>query len=124
MLPRALLLVLCVPVLLSAVSEPPKTDKRAHNDALFTNGTVLSIQIEMSPENVAALKKDARSFVSCTFREGGTTYTNVAVRLKGVGSFRPIDQKPSFSFKFNKFVPKQEFYGLSRLALNNSIQDP
>jgi spore coat protein CotH len=124
MLFRALLLALCVPVLLFAASDIPKADKRARNDALFTNGAVRSIQIEMPPENVAALKKDARSFVSCTIKEGGMTYTNVAVRLKGVGSFRPIDQKSSFSIKFNKFVAKQEFYGLSRVALNNSIQDP
>src|SRR5688572_23252083 len=118
MLFRALLLALCIPTLLLAA------DKRARNDALFTNGTVRFIEIEMPTANVAALRKDARSFVSCTFKEGGITYTNVAVHLKGVGSFRPIDKKPSLSFKFNKYVAKQEFYGLSRIALNNSIQDP
>lgn len=124
MLPRVLSLALCLPALLSAASDPPKPDKRAYNDGLFTNGSVRFIEIEMPPENVTALKKDARTFVSCSVKEGGRTYTNVTIRLKGVGSFRPIDQKPSFSFKFNKFVPKQEFYGLSRVALNNSVQDP
>src|SRR5688572_9642882 len=124
MLFRVLVLALCVPALLSAASDLPTADKRARNDALFTNGVVRFIQIEMPPANIDALKKDARTFVSCTIKEGSITYTNVAVRLKGVGSFRPIDQKPSFSFKFNKFVAKQEFYGLSRIALNNSIQDP
>ncbi|HKQ38725.1 MAG TPA: CotH kinase family protein [Verrucomicrobiae bacterium] len=124
MLLRALLIAFSVPALLLAASDPPKADKRARNEGLFTNGVVRLVQIEIPPENVAALKKDARAFVSCTFREGGTTYTNVAVRLKGVGSFRPIDQKPSMSFKFNKWVPRQEFYGLSRIALNNSVQDP
>ena len=111
----ALLLIFCVPVLAA--------DKRARNDALFTNSVVRAIAIEMPAENVAALKKDPRGWVSCTVKEGAKTYTNVGVHLKGVGSFRPIDQKPSFSFKFNKFVAKQEFYGLSRIALNNSIQD-
>jgi spore coat protein H len=124
MLFRALLVALCVPALLSAASDLPKADKRARNDALFTNGAPRLIEIEMPPANVDALKKDARTFVSCTVKESGVTYTNVAVRLKGVGSFRPIDQKPSFSFKFNKFVAKQEFYELSRLSLNNSLQDP
>jgi spore coat protein H len=124
MLFRALLLALCVTALVSAASDAPKVDKRARNDGLFTNGTMHSIQIEMPLENVAALKKDARTFVSCTFKEGGITYTNVAIRLKGVGSFRPIDEKPSFALKFNKFVAKQEFYGLSRVGLNNSVQDP
>jgi spore coat protein H len=124
MLARALLLAVSIPALLSAASDAPKADKRARNDALFTNGVVRGIEIEMPPENVAALKRDARSFVSCTFKEGGKTYTNVGVHLKGVGSFRPIDQKPSLSFKFNKYVAKQEFYGISRIALNNSVQDP
>ena len=124
MLFRALLFAFCVPGWLSAASDAPRVDKRVRNDALFTNGAVRFIDIELPAENVAALKKDARSFVTCTFKEGGTAYTNVAVRLKGVGSFRPIDQKPSLSFKFNKFVAKQEFYGLSRIGLNNSIQDP
>src|SRR5436190_14774007 len=124
MLFRALLLALCIPALASAASDAPKLDKRARNEGLFTNGTVRSIQIEMPPKSVAALKKDARTFVSCTFKEGEITYTNVAIRLKGVGSFRPIDQKPSFSLKFNKYTAKQEFYGLSRIGLNNSIQDP
>lgn len=123
MLFRALLIALCVPALLSAASDAPKSDRRARNDGLFTNAGARTIQIEMPPENVTALKKDARTFVSCTFKEGGVVYTNVAVRLKGVGSFRPMDQKPSLSFKFNKWVPKQEFYGLSRIALNNSVQD-
>jgi hypothetical protein len=116
--------MLGVPALLAAGSDLSKADKRARNDALFTNGVVRHIEIEMPAENVAALKRDARTFVACTFKEGGKTYTNVGVHLKGVGSFRPIDQKPSLSFKFNKFVAKQEFYGLSRIALNNSVQDP
>lgn len=116
----------CVPALLAAASDSPSTDKRARNDALFTNATtaVRLIDIEIPAANIEALKKDPREFVSCTFKESGRTYTNVGVHLKGVGSFRPIDQKPSFSFKFNKFVAKQEFYGLSRIALNNSLQDP
>ena len=124
MLLRTLQVAFCVPALLAAASDATNVEKRTRNDGLFTNQAVRFIQIELAPENVGALKKDARSYVSCTFKEGGATCTNVAVRLKGVGSFRPIDQKPSLSFKFNKWVAKQEFYGLSRIALNNSIQDP
>ena len=126
MLFRALLAALCFPALLWAASDPPGVDKRARNDALFTNSTVRLIAIEIPAANIEALKKDPRTFVTCTVTEtgAGQTYTNVGVHLKGVGSFRPIDQKPSFSFKFNKFVAKQEFYGLSRIALNNSVQDP
>src|SRR5687767_11807432 len=93
----------CFPVLLFAASDAPNTDKRARNDALFTNtaAAVRLIEIEIPATNIDALKKDPRAFVSCTFKESGKTYTNVGVHLKGVGSFRPVDQKPSFSFKFN-----------------------
>lgn len=126
---RALLMMtFCVPAMFAAASERAAgVDKRARNDALFTNAAapVRFIQIEIPPASLDALKKEPREFVPCTFKEiGGKTYTNVGVHLKGVGTFRPIDQKPSLSLKFNKFVAKQEFYGLSRIALNNSVQDP
>jgi spore coat protein H len=102
----------------------PDPDKRARNDALFTNGIVRRIQIEIGPAELASLKKEPREFVSANFRDGANVFTNIGLHLKGVGTFRPIDQKPSFSLKFNKFVPGQEFFGLSKIALNNSVQDP
>src|SRR5688572_19007330 len=128
MLIRTLLAALFIPAVLAAGSDTSAAlDKRARNAALFTNAAapVRFIEIEIPPASLDALKKEPREFVPCTFKEaGGKAYTNVGVHLKGVGSFRPIDQKPSLSLKFNKFVAKQEFYGLSRIALNNSVQDP
>jgi spore coat protein CotH len=50
--------------------------------------------------------------------------TNVGVRLKGMGSFRSVDEKPSLTVKFDEFVPVQEYRGLTRLMFNNSVQDP
>lgn len=98
-------------------------EKRARNDALFTNGVVRRIQIDITPAELEKLKRDGRSYVEANFKDGANVYTNVGLHLKGVGSFRPIDDKPSFSIKFNKFVSGQEFYGLSKIALNNSVQD-
>jgi spore coat protein H len=98
-------------------------DKRARNDALFTNGVVRRIQIEITPAELEKLKRDGRTYVQANLKEGANVYTNAGLHLKGVGSFRPIDDKPSFSIKFNKFISGQEFYGLSKVALNNSVQD-
>jgi hypothetical protein len=40
-----------------------------------------------------------------------------------MSSFRPIDEKPSFAVKFNEFDKQQHYQGLTRVLLNNSVQD-
>ncbi len=66
-----------------------------------------------------------RPEVLCTVREGTKVWTNVAIHLKGsLGSFRPVDAKPSFTLNFSKQSPQQEFHGLEKVSLNNSAQDP
>jgi spore coat protein H len=73
------------------------------------------------------LRRDTREYVRATLRErlpdGGSIFTNVGIHLKGMGSFRPIDQKPALTVKFNKFVEGQHFHGLTKISLNNSVQD-
>jgi spore coat protein CotH len=56
--------------------------------------------------------------------EGGRVLANVGVHLKGMGSFRSVDEKASFAVKFDKFVPAQKYFGLTKLMFNNSVQDP
>lgn len=92
--------------------------------ALFSDRTIRTFKIEIVGADLEALKKDNRSYVNATVREGGATYTNVAVHLKGMGSFRPLNEKPSFAVRFNKYVPDQTYSGLSKFLLNNSTQDP
>src|SRR4029453_1657486 len=66
-----------------------------------------------------------RETVRATVREGGRVYTNVALHLKGAaGSFRPVDQNPAMTLNFDKSVAAQQFHGLDKVSLNNSIQDP
>jgi spore coat protein H len=48
---------------------------------------------------------------------------DAGIRLKGHGTFQPIDRKPAFALKFNEFVSGQEYRGLSKLVLNNSAHD-
>src|SRR5437867_5731282 len=95
----------------------PDPAKRTRNDALFTNGMVRAFSIEIPPAEMEKLKKEPRTYVHAKVNEGTNTFEDVGLHLKGVGSFRPLEQKPSFTIKFNKFT-RQEFYGLSKIALN------
>jgi spore coat protein H len=101
----------------------PKPDA---SDAFFTNGTIPHIKIEIAGTNLNSLRQDPRRNVRARITEGTTVYHDVALHLKGAaGSFRPIDDgKPAFTLNFDKFKEGQEFRGLDKLHLNNSVQDP
>jgi spore coat protein H len=96
------------------------------SDAFFTNGSIPHIKIEIAGTNLTSLRQDPRRNVRAKVIEGATVYQDVAIHLKGAaGSFRPIDDgKPAFTLNFDKFKEDQEFHGLDKLHLNNSVQDP
>ena len=54
---------------------------------------------------------------------GDRVFRDVGVHLKGMGSFRPLNEKPSFSVKFDRYTPDQHYLGLTKMMLNNSSQD-
>ncbi len=91
----------------------------------FESGRVPQIRIEIVKTNMESLRRDARKYVPATVRDGETVYTNVAIHLKGAaGSFRSVDDRPALTLNFDKFIPGQNFEGLDKLHLNNSVQDP
>ncbi len=104
------------------------------SDDLFTNPTIRHLRIDATPAAMEALRsysfqretpRSDRPEVLCTVREGTNVWTNVAIHLKGsLGSFRPVDSKPSFTLNFSKHGSKQLFHGLEKISLNNSAQDP
>jgi len=52
-------------------------------------------------------------------------FRDVAIHVKGsVGSFRPIDEKPSLTLAFSKFDAKRTFHGTTKIHFNNSVEDP
>src|SRR3954470_17176590 len=90
------------------------------------------LRIEVPPEGMAVLQeyhqvwrqaRPERIDVRATIVEGEHRYTNVAIHLKGSFSFQPIDAKPSLTLNFEKFASGQRFHGLSKIHLNNSVQD-
>lgn len=66
-----------------------------------------------------------RPEVQVTIREGGITYTNVSLHIKGsAGSLRQFDDKPALTLNFSKHAKGQSFHGFNKISLNNSVQDP
>src|SRR5258706_3527822 len=110
---------------LSHARENINDARRAAAAELFSNGLPVQINIQISDEDVKALKKDSRKYVRATLIEGELVYTNVGLHLKGsAGSFRQIDDpKPPFTLSFNQFNLEQRFHGLRKIHLNNSVQD-
>jgi hypothetical protein len=98
---------------------------QASGAELFTGDKVVPFRIEVTPADLEALRKEPREFVKASVQTGPTTYTNVALHLKGrTGSFRGLDDKPALTLDFDKLAPTQRFHGLSRMHLNNSVEDP
>jgi hypothetical protein len=90
----------------------------------FTNGPPHSFEVSLGSESLASLRAKPRDYVRGTVRVGGMTYTNVGVHLKGVATFRPVDDQPSLTLNFSKFVETQRFHGLRKIHLNNGKEDP
>lgn len=91
---------------------------------LFDLGSVKEVRIELGPEGRAALAIDPRTYVEGAATVQGTRIEHVGVRLKGSGSFRPLDEKASLKLRFDKFVDGQKYATLKRLTLNNMVDDP
>lgn len=94
--------------------------------ALFGGaGPVPRFEVTVAPDGLAALRADPRAYVRGTVRVDGRLYPDVGVRLKGAqGSFRPWDDKPALTLRFDRFVRGGRCRGLARVHLNNSVQDP
>src|SRR6266545_7298660 len=88
----------------------------------FSQGTH-RFEIQLSAENMAALRATPRTYVPARVRIDGQTYTNVGVHLKGVATFRPVDDQPSLTLNFGRFVVRQHFDGLRKIHLNNGKED-
>jgi len=118
-----------------AADAPKKQGKKADEaEQLFAGEAVPKIQIEIAPEDIRKLEKysfqfgqqqqEPREQVKAVVKEGGKTYKDVGLQLKGAaGSFRSIHDNPALTLNFDKFVDGQTFHGLDKLSLNNSVQD-
>src|SRR5678809_103698 len=92
----------------------------APGDELFSDQTIRKFKIEIAEPELNKLRAENRAYVHAILAVGEQVFPDVAVRLKGQGSFRPLDDKPSFAVKLNEFVPNRNFCGLTKIMLNNS----
>ncbi len=91
---------------------------------LFKNGPPWKISIQIDPEGMTSLRRAPRQWVRARVTEAGAVYEDVGLHLKGSsGSFRPIDDNPALTLDFSHFKEGQEFHGLRRIHLNNSVED-
>ena len=88
-------------------------------------GKVIRIDLGIPPESAASLGAQPKAFAPVTLSTPGEPrLERVALRLKGVSSFRPIsDPRPGFSLRVGREVKDQRFLGLDVFQLNNSVQD-
>ncbi len=91
---------------------------------LFAETALLRVRLEVTSEDLKSLRSDPRRYVHATLREGTNVLRDVAVRLKGSSSFQNVDGKPSFTLDCDRFRAGRRFRGLTRIHLNNSLEDP
>ncbi len=92
---------------------------------VFDTTILHRIDIQIPVEHVATVESRSSTRVPCTFTFDGVTLTNVGIRQAG-GAFNPykkINDKPSFSLKFDEFVKGQDLHGIEKFTLKNMLQD-
>src|SRR5262245_7252242 len=123
-----------LPAFLRGADPDPTTIKDAPNWAgdLFSSDDIPLIEIEIADQGMETLREHtgrradtpSREDVPATVREGGRTYHQVSLHLKGSGgSFRRVDSNPGLTLSFDKHIASQRFHGLQKISLNNSVQD-
>lgn len=94
---------------------------------------IQTLKLAVDQENLAALRRGSqpathnsviRTYAKATLRCNNTSYKNVGIHLKGAaGSFRDWNDKPGITINSDKFKKNQDFHGLDKFYLNNSVQD-
>jgi hypothetical protein len=102
-----------------------KERKADDSDEFFGKGEIPRLKIDVDEIELGRLRGDPRSYVHARIEENGkTVYADVGLKLKGAaGSFRELDDKPAFTINVDKYDKQQEFHGLDKFHLNNSVQD-
>lgn len=83
------------------------------------------IDIVVEEQYLDALENDSENRVPCSITYDGQVIPNAGIRKKGgIGSVQPLDGKPGFSVKFNEFDKGKNLHTLTKLTINNAVQDP
>ena len=106
-----------------------KTTLSANQDGpgrdLFAGTNIPVFTIEIDKTNLELLRRQPRTWARAIFGFGAKTYANVGIHVKGSrGSWQSIDERPSLTLRFDRFIPGQRFQGLDKIHLNNAVEDP
>ena len=94
------------------------------SEAFFERADVPRLEIEIPAPDIARLRAEPRTVVHAVVREGDAVYRDVALHLKGgIGSFRPVDDKPGLTLNFDYFLRGQKFHEIDKALLNNCAED-
>jgi spore coat protein H len=103
--------------------QPPRP--KAPGAELFAGTNVWAFSITIDSLNMQSLRRQPRAWAKGTVLLGKETYPNVGIHIKGSqGSLQAIDERPSLTLSFNKFVAGRRCHGLRKLHLNNTAEDP
>ena len=93
--------------------------------AEFFAGPIVRFDIKLPPESLRSLQENGRKAVPATVVVGTNVFDGVSVHVKGAaGSTRSIDDNPALTLNFGKPKGGKACFGLRKLHLNNSVQDP
>lgn len=97
---------------------------------IFDDDKVIEINIEMDETAWQEMldNASAEEYTAANITVNGTTYNNVAIRPKGNSSLSQLvmddtTDRYSFKIKFDEYVDGQTLDGLSKLVLNNNMDD-
>ena len=99
------------------------TEEPVVQPEVFDSTMLHQVQITVDATYLGQLAVDLDNRVPCSIVYDGEEIPQAGIRQKGNMAI-PLDQKPSFSLRFDEFDSKADLHGLHKLILNNSIQDP
>lgn len=118
---------LALPCMFAFLAANPVFAQKAavESAAFFKSDKIVHLDIEIGSKPLSLLRLDPRKYVTATLTEGDNVYPDIGIHLRGgLGSFRPIDEKPGLTLNINKFGEDKLFHGMDKWHLCNSAQDP
>ena len=93
--------------------------------AEFFAGPIRTFDVRIASNALDSLRQEPRKAVPATVVVGTEVFESVSIHVKGsAGSTRSVDDNPALTLNFGKFKEGQNAFGLHKLHLNNSVQDP
>jgi len=92
---------------------------------IFNRTSVEEYELAFTSENWERLQENPFEYVPGTLQYKDETYLKVGIRYKGNSSFHGVPPpKRPFKIDFNRYVGAQQFHGVKKLNLSNSLWDP